>query len=970
MSYDPAKVILDPRRLESLRASELLDSPPEESFDRLTRLATRVLGAPVALVSLVDGDRQFFKSCIGLPEPWATARETPLSHSFCQHVVAMGAPLVVEDAREHPMLRDNPGIAALNMVSYAGIPLVGGDGQTLGSFCVIDGQPRRWTDAELGILRDLAASVMTEIQLRSELVQRKRLDEALRHSAEQFRGAFDFAAVGMALVDLDGRFLKVNRALCEAVGYPEEELLALTFQDITHPEDLEDDLKLARQLVDGEIDSYQIEKRYIHRDGRTVWILLVGSLVRDPAGRPVNFIAQVRDVTARKLAEQALRESEARYRMLIDTANEGVWTIDAEGRTDYVNRRMADLLGYEPEEMAGRPLFDFMDESGRRDAELYEARRRSGIREVHEFRFQRRDGGELWALLATTPIPAADGGYSGALAMVTDITDRKRAEASLLRAKIVAEQTTRAKTEFLANMSHEIRTPMNGIIGMTELLLDTGLMQEQREYLDMVLSSAESLLHIIDDILDVTRVEAGKLELDSQPFRIEESLSQPLRILGVRAAQKGLRYTFRVLPGVPAEAIGDAGRIQQVLVNLVGNAIKFTDAGGVAVEVARAGGTDDEMELHFTVRDTGIGIPVERRSDIFEPFAQGDPSTTRRFGGTGLGLAISARLVELMGGRIWLDSEPGQGTTVHFTARLGAVTDAPQRAPTAAAGRREPAGGPAAEAAALQPSPEPASGGLRILLAEDNPVNERLAVALLARRGHDVTVAGTGRQALEALERESFDLVLMDVQMPEMGGLEAVARIRKREARTQTHLPVIALTAHAMPGDRERCLAAGMDGYLAKPLRPAALYAAIDAALPSSGPGTAGPEAAGAQQPEPLGAVLDRTVLLEALDGHEGHLWTLAGLFLEDALLVRAALNDAVARADAQELARIAHRLKGSASVFRATDLAVAAAALEVMAGCGDLDGAARVVGELELLLEHLTTLLTEVRGGPAPQEV
>jgi CheY-like chemotaxis protein/HPt (histidine-containing phosphotransfer) domain-containing protein/anti-sigma regulatory factor (Ser/Thr protein kinase) len=420
-----------------------------------------------------------------------------------------------------------------------------------------------------------------------------------------------------------------------------------------------------------------------------------------------------------------------------------------------------------------------------------------------------------------------------------------------------------------------------------------------------------------------------------------------------------------MLPDVPLEAIGDAGRIQQVLVNLVGNAIKFTEAGGITVEVALARETADEVELHFSVRDTGIGIAAERQSDIFEPFAQGDPSTTRRFGGTGLGLAITARLVELMAGRVWIDSEPGQGTTVHFTARLGAIADAPEREPTASG---HGASDRARNAEPRQPSPATAPRALRILLAEDNAVNEQLTVALLARRGHGVTVAHNGRQALEALERESFDLVLMDLQMPEMGGLEAVARIREREAGTDMHLPVIALTAHAMPRDRERCLAAGMDGYLAKPVRAAELYAAIEQALPSA---VAGGEVEQAQRLEPLGAaVLDRSVLLEALDGDEGHLWTLAGLFLEDAPLIRAALMHAVARADAKELARIAHRLKGSAGVFRASDVAVAAAALEVMAGCGDLDGAARVVGELELLLEQLTNLLIEVRGAPAPQQL
>jgi PAS domain S-box-containing protein len=966
-TYDPTKTLQDPARLAAVRALGLVDTPPEEAFDRLTRLASQVLAAPAALVSFLTEDRQFFKSFWGLAEPWASRRQMPLSHSFCQHVVATGDALVVADAREHPLLRDNAAIAEMNVIAYAGIPLLGAEGQAVGSFCVIDHRPRVWTDTEVGILRDLAASITTEIQLRAELIQRQRLGEALGRSEEQFRGAFDFAAVGMALVGLDGRFLKVNRALCEAVGYAEEELLALRFQDITHPDDLAGDLKLAQQLLDGEIDSYQFEKRYIHRDGRTVWIMLVGSLVRDQAGHPVHFIAQIRDVTAGKAAEQALRVSEARYRMLLDTANEGVWTIDAAGRTDYVNRRMADLLGYEPEDMAGRPLSDFMDPAGQQAAATYQERRRAGIREVHEFRFQRRDGTDLWALLATTPIPAADGGYSGALAMVTDITDRKRAEEAMLRAKVVAEQATRAKSEFLANMSHEIRTPMNGIIGMTELLLDTDLTQEQREYLDMVLSSAESLLHIIDDILDFSRVEAGKLELDSQPFRIEESLSQPLKILGVRARQKRLAYAFRVLPGVPDEAIGDAGRIQQVLVNLVGNAIKFTDAGSVSVEVARKRGTDDGVELHFSVRDTGIGIAVERQREIFEPFAQGDPSATRRFGGTGLGLAISARLVELMGGRIWIDSEPGEGSTVHFTVRLGAVPEATQRAsPPASAspGQREPADGTASARDALRPHPASTSRGLRVLVAEDNAVNQRLTVALLTKAGHAVTVAGTGQQALEALQRESFDLVLMDVQMPEMGGLEAVARIRAREAGRERPLPVIALTARAMPGDRERCLAAGMDAYLTKPLRSADLYAAIEGVTAYDPPAAAGPGVEGRPAPKALAATgLDRTVLLEALDGDEGLLRTLAGLFLEDAPSVRATLKDALAQANAKELERTAHRLKGSAGVFGAADVAAAAAALEMLSGRGDLEGAARVVVELEGLLDHLSTLLAEVHG-------
>jgi two-component system, sensor histidine kinase and response regulator len=941
---------IDPLRAESPLPVELLDSTPDDSFDRLTRLASQVLNVPMAMISLVSGDRVFFKSAIGLPEPVASERQLPLTQSCCRQVVKTGAPVAVADVAEHPALFDS-GLAQLKVVGYAGVPLRTADGQLIGSLCVVDERRREWTPVEIGILHDVAASVVTELQLRSELVLRRRLVDALGHSEAQFRGAFDFAAIGMALVDLDGRFMKVNRALCETVGYSEQELVSLTFQDITHPADLEKDLELAAQLVRGEISTYHLDKRYIHKDGRIVWILLVASVVRDAAGQPVHFIAQIRDVTARREAEQALQESEQRYRTLIDTANEGVWTIDAQGRTDYVNQRMADMLGYGLEEMIGRSLIDFMDDEAVQDSVQYQDRRRSGIREVHEFRFRRRDGTYLWALLATTPIQGTDGTYMGALAMVTDMTARKRVEAELLSAKQVAEDAARAKSEFLANMSHEIRTPMNGILGMTELLLDTTLTSEQRDYLEMVLNSAESLLRIIDDILDFSRVEAGGLELDVQPFRLKQSLIQPLRAFGPRAAQKGLELTLRVDPDVPDSVIGDVGRLRQVLVNLVGNAIKFTQAGGVVVELRQESVVAGEAALHFSVRDSGIGIPAERQAAVFEPFAQGDASVTRRFGGSGLGLAISARIIALMGGRIWLESEAGQGSTFHVTVRLPLVRETPDEA------------SPVQEAAATAAGAErqPTVTGLRVLLVEDNPVNQHLAVALLAKRGYSTVVAPNGRRALEALERERFDLVLMDVQMPEMGGLEAVARIRQRETGTGVHMPVIALTARAMAGDREECLAAGMDGYLTKPLRGADLLAAIEALIPASPPH--GARGSGTEPVDSFSADLpDRVVLLDACEADEDLLHTLAGYFLEDTPSLRAALRHAVEYSDAAATGRAAHRLIGAASVFRATDLVASAQTLELMGNQGDLTGATGVLEQLELRLDQLMALLTSIR--------
>jgi PAS domain S-box-containing protein len=746
----------------------------------------------------------------------------------------------------------------------------------------------------------------------TNITDRKLAQDELQQSHDTLGAILGTTRDGFWIIDHYGRLLDVNPAYCQLSGYSRQELLGMHVWDLGMVESAAETKVHIGHIIEHVNDQFQSEHR--RKDGSSWHVEVSASYREDLGGRIFVFL---RDISQRRQIEEALKESEALCRAIPETAKDAIVTADSSGTIVKWNQGAQAVFGYSQAEAVGQALTMLIPHRFREAHLAGISRICAGAtpRVMNRLMEQvglHKDGTEFPLELSLAHLQIHEDHFF--TAVMRDISSRKQAELALIASRDEAQASMQRKAVFLANMSHEIRTPMNGIMGLTELVLATELQAKQRENLELAYSAATGLLTVINDVLDFSKIEAGKLELEELPMDLRQTLDETLRPLALRASRKGLRLVLRLADEIPQQVSGDPSRLRQIISNLVDNAIKFTAAGEIVVNVSPEFADASELRLHFSVTDSGAGIPDHRLGAVFEAFAQVDSSTHREHGGTGLGLTICASLVQLMKGRIWAHSQLGQGSVFHVVLPFGrAITSCDTH-----------------EIAQSSASANPVRPGknLRILLAEDNPVNQRFVGGVLTRAGHQVLVANNGQEAVDLAQSNVFDAILMDLMMPVLGGFNATRLIRGQGIAT----PIIAITAHALKGLREECLAAGMNDYIAKPVRGSALLAKL-AELQGDDHNGAAPALQETLTADASPALLlDLESALHYTDGDLEMVQTMAGMVLSQ---IEGDLPNLRARTEAQQsqsLYDAAHRLKGSLTSVGANAARTACLALEIMA--------------------------------------
>lgn len=762
--------------------------------------------------------------------------------------------------------------------------------------------------------------------------ERKAFESELRKSEALHRGILDAANDSIVAINPSGLIVSANSSVKRMFGYEPGELIGRNVNVLMPAEIASEHDRYIQDYLDSEVPKVIGIGRDVtgrHRDGTFFPVeLAVSKVCQDDS---ILFTGIIRDIRDRKRAEQERANAYAQLVAVLDSCSRvSVIATDTTGLITLFNRGAENMLGYTSAEMVGRQTPAVLHDPAEVEAygkqlsaslnrdvqgfDVFVTRARTSQFDRREWTYIRANGSRIEVDLTVTAVLTEDHEVTGYLGVALDVTSRNEAERELIRAKEAAESANRAKSEFVANMSHEIRTPINGIIGMQELMRQTNLTPEQAEYVEASGNCAQALLDVVNEVLDYSKIEAGHLELNIEEFHLRTLMEETLVPLKIRAERKGLSLTWEIDPTLPSTLRSDPARIRQILLNLTGNAVKFTSEGRVSVRIATSAQTEEHRILTFEVSDTGPGISPEAQAEIFDPFIQADSSTTRTFGGTGLGLTISRRLAELLGGTIQLQSEPGRGTTFCFSAPVQVSRHAPAETDDTESARGTDQTRP-----------------LHILLAEDHPVNQLFTSKLLEKEGHQVTIVENGRDAVDQAHKGGYDIILMDIQMPVMDGLEAIARIRRFEQQEGNRIPIIALTAHAMTGYDQRCYAAGADAYISKPLRPGDLQRTIQKLLSSSD--------RKCQQPAPASDAgsrsgpIDEHIILHNTGADRELAAELIGIFENDLPTTLKQLEEAIAREDLETVHRLAHSLKSPLMMFGATTACDQSHKLESAAG-------------------------------------